>query len=79
MENLQGSDPIKFITKASNMYFPVIDRKKCTNCKACAYICPKHVFDRDSDVIEVSDPTNCNGCQACVAECPEEAVRIDEL
>ena len=61
------------------MYFPVIDRKKCTNCKACAYICPKHVFDSDSEKIEISVPTNCNGCQACVAECPEDAIKIDDL
>ncbi len=60
------------------MYIPVINMKKCDNCKACAYICPKNVFDADSETIVVSDQTRCNGCQACVAECPQGAMRLDE-
>ncbi|MCX5873635.1 MAG: 4Fe-4S dicluster domain-containing protein [Deltaproteobacteria bacterium] len=60
------------------MYFPTIDRNKCTNCFFCVNICPKNVFEVKDNEVEVENPTFCNGCEACVAECPEDAVTVRE-
>ncbi|MCL5125173.1 MAG: 4Fe-4S binding protein [Deltaproteobacteria bacterium] len=56
------------------MYFPDIDRNKCTKCFFCVNICPKSVFEISDNEVQVANPVFCNGCEACVAECPEDAI-----
>jgi len=53
---------------------PVIDRRKCTACGACANICPQDVFwgSEKKQVPVVSYPEECWHCNACVLDCPVE-------
>lgn len=60
------------------MYFPNIDRSKCTKCFFCVNICPKDVFEIENDEVQVANPAQCNGCEACVAECPDDAIVVRE-
>lgn len=62
------------------MYIPVIRDDECTNCRACARICPKQVFtgERDEDV-SVSNPMACTGCESCTAVCPAKAITVKEV
>ncbi|MGC8658210.1 MAG: 4Fe-4S binding protein [Desulfomonilaceae bacterium] len=58
------------------MYFPKIDRNKCTKCLFCVKICPKDVFEISDNEVQIANPTSCNGCEACVVECPEDAISL---
>ncbi len=61
------------------MFIPVINEKDCNQCRACAKICPKAVFDVEKDGLTVSNPAFSTGCESCTAICPKAAVRIDEF
>jgi|GEM_PF-1157196 len=63
------------------MFYPVIKEDECTNCRACARICPKNCFDDadDKPCARVSDPLLCTGCESCEAVCPMKAIKVREI
>jgi indolepyruvate ferredoxin oxidoreductase, alpha subunit len=61
------------------MFIPVIDDDKCDNCKACAKICPKIVFESDDESVQVANPIFCTGCESCSAVCPKNALKIQDM
>jgi NAD-dependent dihydropyrimidine dehydrogenase PreA subunit len=61
------------------MYLPVIEEDKCTNCQACARICPKLVFEPKDDKPGVANPIYCTGCESCSAVCPMQALKVEEI
>lgn len=62
--------PVKFL-KAK----PQTDLGKCTNCGACARLCPMGAID-PLDVRSV--PGTCIKCQACVRKCTKHAKYFDD-
>ena len=52
-----------------------VDKEKCTNCGACARVCPMGAID-PSDVCSV--PGTCIKCQACVRKCTKHAKFFDD-
>lgn len=68
----RGTDgqPAKFL-KAK----PRTDLSKCTNCGACARLCPMGAID-PNNVAEV--PGVCIKCQACVRKCTKHAKYFDD-
>ncbi len=57
-------------------WFPVIDRKRCTNCMQCLSFCLFDVYAVTPDgKIAVANPANCKtDCPACSRVCPEVAI-----
>ena len=55
---------------------PVIDKKKCTACGACAEFCSEDVFfgSAEESIPQVTYPEFCALCSCCVYTCPEEAI-----
>ena len=53
----------------------VVDPEKCTNCGACARLCPMGAIDPE-DVYSV--PGTCIKCQACVRKCTKHAKYFDD-
>ena len=68
----KGTDgqPAKFL-KAK----PLTNLGKCTNCGACARLCPMGAID-PADVTSV--PGTCIKCQACVRRCTKHAKYFDD-
>ena len=52
-----------------------VDKEKCTNCGACARVCPMGAIDPE-DVYSV--PGTCIKCQACVRKCTKHAKFFDD-
>ncbi|WP_083846745.1 4Fe-4S binding protein [Desulfomonile tiedjei] len=63
----------------AKMYIPFINDDKCTNCLACARICPKLVLKDEDCRVCVFDPSKCTGCESCSAVCPQNAIKIDDV
>jgi Pyruvate/2-oxoacid:ferredoxin oxidoreductase delta subunit len=56
-------------------WYPVLDKKRCTNCGKCHDFCLFGVYALDKKVVKVIQPQNCkNGCPACARVCPSKAV-----
>ncbi|WP_245196367.1 RnfABCDGE type electron transport complex subunit B [Soehngenia longivitae] len=70
----------------------IIDREKCTACKKCVEVCPKHIIELvpyDNKAIvkcKSEDPgklvrsycqIGCIGCKICVKNCPEDAFTFE--
>lgn len=57
-------------------WFPVIDAKRCRNCKQCMSFCLFGVYELSKDgKVQVVNPRNCkNHCPACARICPEAAI-----
>jgi len=57
-------------------WFPIIDYKRCQNCKQCLNFCLFGVYETDKQgKIRVAKPQNCkNNCPACARICPEVAI-----
>lgn len=55
-------------------HFPdpgVFEVKVCTQCGACAAVCPTGAIKQDARGAYYVDAAECNLCEACVPECPE--------
>ena len=50
------------------------DRKECTGCGACRFVCPKDAVrmeaDKEGFAVPVVDGDKCIDCGACAANCP---------
>lgn len=68
----KGTDgqPSKFL-KAK----PQTDLGKCTNCGACARLCPMGAIDPENTALV---PGTCIKCQACVRKCTKHAKYFDD-
>lgn len=68
----KGTDgePAKFL-KAK----PQTDLGKCTNCGACARLCPMGAIDPENTALV---PGTCIKCQACVRKCTKHAKYFDD-
>lgn len=62
------------------LYKVIIEKKYCKNCLICLNICPKKVFDLDSNFeIYIRNPEECIGCKLCENLCPDFAIEVIEL
>ncbi|PIU29732.1 ferredoxin [Candidatus Woesearchaeota archaeon CG07_land_8_20_14_0_80_44_23] len=57
---------------------PVIDYKKCNNCKICISVCPMGVYSEEKGKVVVKKPNACIGCRSCEVQCPPGAIKIEE-
>jgi NAD-dependent dihydropyrimidine dehydrogenase PreA subunit len=76
-ERRVGKGSVEEITgDGADRWYPVIDRKRCTDCLECLEFCLFGVYDVDSEGrLSVARPDLCKpGCPACSRVCPEQAV-----
>lgn len=67
-----GNEPYIEISMPPN--YPLFDREKCIDCKACAEKCPVQAIDRDT--LELNQD-RCARCVRCVYVCPAGARYLD--
>jgi DNA-directed RNA polymerase subunit D len=67
-------------TRCTYKYLPRIEinDEQCDKCGECVKICPKKVFSKSGEKIEIRDFMACTLCQDCVDVCPKDppAVKI---
>lgn len=68
-----GKRNIGFKTSFSRHLRPIIDTKKCTDCKLCSIYCPDGAIDFDK--IKV-DYDYCQSCSICAQVCPAKAIEM---
>ncbi|NIO37517.1 DNA-directed RNA polymerase subunit D [Candidatus Bathyarchaeota archaeon] len=54
-----------------------IDKEQCNMCGKCVDICPKAVFSKAGDKIEIRNYLACTLCQDCVDICPQNPPAIE--
>ncbi|MCW1301227.1 MAG: 4Fe-4S binding protein [Candidatus Nanoarchaeia archaeon] len=57
---------------------PVIDYKKCDNCKVCVEVCPMGVYAVEKGKVVVKNPEKCVGCRSCEVQCHASAIKVIE-
>jgi ferredoxin len=60
-------------------HFPapgVFEVKVCTQCGACAVVCPTNAIKINERGAYYVDFDECNLCEACVPECPEDVMFV---
>ena len=57
---------------------PVIDRKKCTQCSLCHFLCPEGAINIDEHGSPVHDYDFCKGCGICATECPTKCIAMEK-
>jgi heterodisulfide reductase subunit A-like polyferredoxin len=56
-------------------WFPVVEKKRCTDCGQCAKFCLFGVYRYSDKQLMVENPLNCkNNCPACARSCPVSAI-----
>jgi len=56
-------------------WFPVIDKKRCTECKKCVDFCIFGVYSIEENKVRVTKPRVCKtDCPACARICPQNAI-----
>ena len=68
-----GERNIGFKTSFSRTFRPVINEKKCVNCKICHIFCPDGAIDYDPIRI---DYEYCKGCGICAKVCRVDAITM---
>lgn len=68
-----GKRNIGFKTSFSRHLRPVIDAKKCTDCKLCHIYCPDGAIDFEKIRI---DYDYCQSCSICAQVCPAKAIEM---
>jgi len=68
-----GKRNIGFKTSFSRNVRPVIDPKKCTDCKLCSIYCPDGAIDFEKIKI---DYDYCQGCSICAGVCLPKAIEM---
>lgn len=56
---------------------PVLDTKKCINCRICQKVCKFQALDEKNGVLQFS-AGSCEGCGVCADNCPENAIEMQE-
>ena len=75
--DLAGSTPTyKSGTHAEHSFAVHLDRELCTGCQICLKVCPRNVFDMQSDVHKavLARFEDCVRCGACIVQCPVDAL-----
>jgi pyruvate ferredoxin oxidoreductase delta subunit len=68
-----GERNIGFKTSFARTFRPVIDEKKCVDCKMCHVFCPDGAIDHDPIRI---DYDYCKGCGICARVCGPKAISM---
>lgn len=57
-----------------------IDKNFCKNCLICLNVCPKKVFNIDTNhEIYIKNLEDCIGCKLCENLCPDFAIEVFKL
>ena len=67
-----GEKNIGFTTSSSRSLRPIIDPKKCTDCKLCWLYCPDGAIDHKIKL----DLDYCQGCGICAKVCSPKAITM---
>ena len=70
---LPGEKNAGYKTSFSRTRRPIIDSKKCTDCKLCSIYCPDGAIDFAAMTV---DYDYCQGCAICEQICPPRAIRM---
>lgn len=73
--SLPGNTPYRKYGK--NMLFPKADVNSCTECKACAKVCPAGAISLKDP--KKTDKDKCIGCLKCVRICRQNARSVNSL
>jgi len=68
-----GKRNIGFRTSFSRYLRPIIDAKKCTDCKLCPIYCPDGAIDFENITVDFD---YCQGCGICAKVCPSKAIAM---
>lgn len=60
-------------------YWPVINEKKCINCKICVVRCPNAVIDEVDHKIKMERRYRCTRCMYCIDQCPVGAITLKKM
>ena len=86
-EDVCEYDAIKIVNGVA-----VIDKEKCTSCKACISVCPKHLIElvpyKQKTVVRCNSfdlgkevrpkcSVGCIACKICVKNCPVDAIHVE--
>ena len=66
----------KGLTKGPGRFKVVIDPEGCDGCGICLDVCPRGVYELESEKAVVSDAEKCENCTACFKQCPLQAISI---
>lgn len=64
------------LTKGPGRFKVVIDPEGCDGCGICLDVCPRGVYELESEKAVVSDAEKCENCTACFKQCPPQAISI---
>jgi len=77
----KGKDHAKWqpVSRCTYKYYPqiIINQKTCSLCEKCVEICPKKVFVKQADKIEIKDLLACTLCKDCEKVCPTNPSSIN--
>jgi Fe-S-cluster-containing hydrogenase component 2 len=77
--NLFGENNPKKAAMRVIPHFPapgIFELKVCTQCGACADVCPTGAIKQNTQGAYFVDYAECNLCEACVPACPEEVMFV---
>jgi DNA-directed RNA polymerase subunit D len=67
------------VSMCTYKYYPKIEvsSKRCDVCGKCVEICPRNVFAKTDNKIEVRSLTACTLCMDCVKACPQDPKAVE--
>ena len=83
----QGSAPFSYsewaiwahekgLTKGLGRFKISVNPEGCDGCAICLDVCPRGVYELESEKAVVSDAEKCENCTACFKQCPQQAISI---